>query len=60
MTTADPHMWPTPSAESLRAQLLATRKADEAVRFARLLNRRPELAAISLAADVRAAGLESA
>lgn len=26
---ADPHMWPTPSAESLRAGLLATRKADE-------------------------------
>ena len=50
---ADPYAWPTPSAESLRTQLLATRKADDAERFARLLNRRPELAPISLAAQVR-------
>lgn len=45
--------WPAPTADTLRTQLLATRKADEAERFARLLNRRPELAPISLAAQVR-------
>lgn len=45
--------WPAPTADTLRAGLLATRKADEAERFARLLNRRPELAPISLAAQVR-------
>lgn len=54
------YAWPAPTAETLRAGLLATRKADDAERFAALLARRPELAAISLAAEVRSAGMESA
>jgi hypothetical protein len=57
--TTDPHAWPAPTADTLRAGLLATSKADDADRFARLLARRPELAAISLAAEVREHTAES-
>ena len=53
--TADPHSWPAPTADTIRDGLLATTKADDADRFARLLVDRPELAPISLAAKVREA-----
>lgn len=35
----DPHMWPAPTAESIRAQLAAEREQRQAERLAELLRR---------------------